>query len=352
MFGSFKKRKSQTQEVELAAIDSREKAEALHRAGVLQKLFMRPPEFGGDDHPLNTILVPPAAVKQKMDIDQQVIGPLIEAAKVTKYSVTPEYEGASVIPISLTITVSDPETYRFPIAIWGSASDRAAEISDQVYAAREAIYTQHFGAIDGDVQKLMNLTGVWPGGCLVQIHAARHQLWVSSSFGLTNPDMPARTRTEQYAVEQDSHGRATQYSMRLVGRPPRAVPADWAGYGYEILLLTREKEYWPLGFLNWAVQAEILNDMDLRRRIEKYGAMTVEDVSIGDGKAGDFLIAPIQQFAPASIALPNGSMQLLAATLITRPQMQCGIDKGGPALLSELIETGSGQISESTAWSQ
>jgi hypothetical protein len=346
MFGFFKKREPDVQKVDLAAVNNREKAEALHRAGLLQKLFMRPLKFGGDEHPLNTIFVPPAVVKQKVDIDEQVIEPLIEAAKVTKYSVKPEYEGASVVPTSLTITVSDPETYKFPIAIWGSAIDRAVEASDRVYAAREALYSQHFGAIDGDVQKLMNLTGVWPGGCLVQIHAARHQLWVSSSFGLTNPDMPARTRTEQYAVEQDSQGRATRYSMRLVGRPPRAVPADWAGYGYEILLLTREKGYWPLGFLNWAVQAEILNDMDLRRRIHKYGAMTVEDVSIGEGKSGDFLIAPIQQFAPASIALPNGSMELLVATLITRPQMQYGIEKGGPALLAELDQTGHGQISQ------
>ena len=123
------------------------------------------------------------------------------------------------------------------------------------------------------------------------------------------------------------------------------MPAGWAGYGYEILLLTREKEHWPLGFLNWAVQAENLNDMDLRRRIQKYGAMTVEAVSIGEGQSGDFLIAPIQQLAPASIELPNGSMELLVATLISRSQMQYGVEKGGPALLLELNQTGNGQIS-------
>lgn len=345
MFGFFNKRKSEPQTVDLSAIDSREKAEALYRAEVLQKLFMLPPEFGGEDHPVNTIFVPPAVVKRKAEIDQQVVGALIEAQKVTKYSAKPEYEGVSVIPVSLTITVSDPETYEFPISIWGSAIDRQKKVWDQVYTAREAVYVEYFGTIDGDVQKLMNLTGVWPGGCLVQIDAARHQLWVSSSFGLTNPDMPARARTEQVAIEEDSQGRATKYSIRLVGRPPRAVPAGWAGYGYEILLLTSEKEHWPVGFLNWAVQAEILNDMDLRRRVNKYGAMTVEDVSIGEGSSGDFLIAPIEQFAPTSVALPNGSMELLVATLITRPQMQYGMEKGGLALLAELNRTGHGQIS-------
>ncbi|HXR77861.1 MAG TPA: hypothetical protein VN737_17910 [Bryobacteraceae bacterium] len=345
MFGFFKERNPEPQNVDLAAVDSREKAQALLRTGALEKLLLMPREFGGSDHPMNTIFVPPEIVKQKAKIDREVIAPLIEAGKVTKYSVKPEYEGTSMVPTRLTIKVSDPEAYQFPISIWGSAIDGESKLWDQVYVAREAIYAEHFGAIDGDVQKLMNLTGVWPGGCLVQIHAARHQLWVSSSFGLTNPDMPARIRPEQFTVEQDAQGQATQYSTRLVARPPRAVPAGWAGYGYEILLLTRQKDCWPLGFLNWAVQAEILNDMDLLGRIRKYGAMTVEDVSIGEGKSADFLIAPLQKFAPPSIALPNGAMELLVATLITRSQMQYGIEKGGPALLAELNQTGSGQIS-------
>jgi hypothetical protein len=202
MFGFFKPGKSEPQPIDFATIKSREKAEALHRAGVLQKLSLLPPEFGGDDRPANTIFVPPGVAKRKADIDQQIIGALIKARKISKYSAKPEYEAGSVVPISLTITVSDPETYEFPITIWGSAIDRQNKVWDQVYATREAAYLEHFGAVDGDVQKLMNLTGVWPGGCLVQIHAARHQLWVSSSFGLTNADMPAETRIERFAVER------------------------------------------------------------------------------------------------------------------------------------------------------
>ncbi len=86
--------------------------------------------------------------------------------------------------------------------------------------------------------------------------------------------------------------------------------------------------------------------MDLLGRIHKHGAMTVEEVSIGDDEAGDFLIAPIQKLAPPSIALPNGSMELLVATLITRSQMEYGIEKGGPALLAKLNQDESGQISQ------
>ena len=63
---------------------------------------------------------------------------MIEAKKVTAYSVKPEYEGASVVPTSLMIRVSDPETYEFQIAIWGPAIDRESKVWDQVYAAREA----------------------------------------------------------------------------------------------------------------------------------------------------------------------------------------------------------------------
>lgn len=36
------------------------------------------------------------------------------------------------------------------------------------YDAREKLYVSHFGPFPEDVQKLRNLIGVWPGGCLVQ----------------------------------------------------------------------------------------------------------------------------------------------------------------------------------------
>jgi hypothetical protein len=39
-------------------------------------------------------------------------------------------------------------------------------------------------------------------------------------------------------------------------------------------------------------------------------------------------------------------MELLVATLITRSQMEYGIEKGGPALLAKLNQDESGQISQ------
>jgi hypothetical protein len=332
MFGLSKKRSEGPTTFDLAQVDSREKAESLWQKGVLGKLFMRPLEFGGDDHPLNIFYVPPAIVKEKSDVDLQVIRALMAQGRVRQYKVEPEYHATSVVPISLKVTVSEPETYCFTMDIWGPAVERQGHAWEEVYAARETFFGQHFGPITGDVQKLMNLTGVWPGGCLVQIEAAAHQLWVSSSFGLTNSDMPARTRSEQFQVKEG----AQKYQLQIVARPPRAVPAGRAGYGFEMLLLTRHKEYWPLMFLNWAMQAEILRDADILGRVHHIGAVTIQEISLGDGRVSDFLIAPLQHLAPPKASLPNGTMELLAATAITRPEMQFALERGQAALLDRI----------------
>jgi len=330
---------------DLATIDSRDKAEAHYRAGSLDKLLMRPLELGGEDHPLNTLYVPKGIVHRKSDIDLKVIAPLIKQGKITQYSAKAEYQGTSVIPNAITITVSEPESYIFNINIWGDAKVREERKWDEVYAAREAIYAKHFGVIDGDVQKLMNLMGVWPGGCLVQVESPKNQIWVTSSFGLTNADMPTSARSEEYKVEEQDDGNVS-YQSRLAGRPPRAIPAGWAGYGYELLVLTRQKESWPLMLLNWAVPMEILKDVDILGRVHQYDGLTIEGITLGDGRVSDFLFAPLQQFAPAKTELPNGSMEFLVATTITREEMSFALAHGRKALIDRIKSRPSGQISE------
>lgn len=319
-----------------SAVDSLEKAQALHRAGKLEKLFLRPLELGGPDEPMNTLYAPASAVARKSRIDLEVIQPLAAEGRIRSYAANVEYQGKSVIPSAVTIEVSDPETYRFTVPVWGDALSRQERQWDEVYSRREALYAHWFGPISGDVQKLMNLIGVWPGGCLVQIQSPKHKLWVTSSFGLTNADMPATTLNEQFAAEDSADGTSTKYSMRLVARPPQPIPLGRAGYGYEILLFTPQPPQWPLMFLDWSVQAEILQDIDLLGRIKKYGALTVESISLGD-QSGDFLIAPLHNFAPGKADLPNGTMELLAATLVTRAQMEFGRKHGGPALLKQIL---------------
>jgi hypothetical protein len=331
--------------VDLRTVDSREKAQALCGQGVLEKMYLLPAEAGGDDRSANTVYAPPHVVRRKAAIDQEVIRPLATMGRVRQYKATPEYQGKSVVPTAITITASDPETYRFVINVWGDAIERESREWNDVYASREAAYAEHFGPIVGDVQKLMNLMGVWPGGCLVQIESPKHGLWVTSSFGLTNADMPTRVRPENVAVGQAPDGNP-EYQSRLVGRPPRAVPAGRAGYGYEILLLTRRKEFWPLMFLNWAVQSEILGDVDLLGRVYEFGALTVESIEIGEGRTADFLIAPLRQFAPSAVPLPNGSMELLVATVVSRAEMEFGVQQGGRALLELVLSKEQGQVSE------
>jgi hypothetical protein len=124
MFGWFKKKASRPVGPDFSAIDTREKAEEMFHRGKLEKLFLMPLEFGGQDNNLNYLFVPlgVASIKARMDIN--VIAPLIEAGKITKYTATPEYQGKSHIPISIKITASEPGDFTTTISIWGDALGR------------------------------------------------------------------------------------------------------------------------------------------------------------------------------------------------------------------------------------
>ncbi|MBX3401203.1 MAG: hypothetical protein KF873_20920 [Gemmataceae bacterium] len=106
-------------------IDSRAKAEELFRRGDLEKVFLMPLEFGGEDIPQNTLYVPVGMANVKADIDNNIIGPMAAAGKITKYTATPEYQGNSFIPIAINIVASDPGEFQSTIKIWGEALSRA-----------------------------------------------------------------------------------------------------------------------------------------------------------------------------------------------------------------------------------
>jgi hypothetical protein len=100
------------------------KAEELFRRGKLEKVFMMPQEFGGEDNPLNTLFVPIGIADIKSGIDNNVVKPLAAEGKVTKYTATPEYQGKSFIPIAIKIVASEPADFRTTINIWGEALKR------------------------------------------------------------------------------------------------------------------------------------------------------------------------------------------------------------------------------------
>jgi hypothetical protein len=124
MFGWFKKRSPKPNEPDFSDIDSREKAEALFRRGILEKLHVVPLEFGGEDIPLNTLYVPVGLAEVKAGIDNNVIGPLAADGKITKYTASAEYQAKSVIPTAIKIVASDPGEFVTRINIWGDAVSR------------------------------------------------------------------------------------------------------------------------------------------------------------------------------------------------------------------------------------
>jgi hypothetical protein len=222
--------------------------------------------------------------------------------------------------------------------------DSQEQCWDDVYNARERFYAERFGPFPDLVHKLMNLSGVWPGGCLIRLEATKlNGVWITSSFGLTNPDMPATTRTDEFGVEDTEDGRT--YTMRCVAREPRDVPSGLAGYGYEILVVTRQQEEWPLMFLNWAVQMEILRDVEFLDRVQEIGAVTVEDVQLGEDMRSDFIIGPALPPFPAGGDLPNGRMNLLIATAITREGMEAALHYGQAEYLRRLMSSAAQQTS-------
>ena len=96
MFDWFKKKKKKNspppQGPDFSDIDSLEKAIELFRRGDLEKLFLLPLDFGGEDNAVNTLYVPLGVAEIKEGIDNNVIGPLAAEGKVTKYTATPEYQ--------------------------------------------------------------------------------------------------------------------------------------------------------------------------------------------------------------------------------------------------------------------
>lgn len=130
MFGWFKRKppaQGPGRGPDFSAVDSVAKADAMARRGELEKLFLMPLEFGGTNNPLNTLYVPVGTAGIKSGIDNNVIGPLADAGKVSKYQASPEYQGKSVIPIAVRIVASGETEFRTEINIWGEALTRPSK---------------------------------------------------------------------------------------------------------------------------------------------------------------------------------------------------------------------------------
>lgn len=218
----------------------------------------------------------------------------------------------------------------------------------QVYDARAAYYEKHIGQLPDDILKMGNMMGVWPGGGLFVIPADKiaNDLWAYTTFGISNPDMPASTVVADYTIETDEQDRPSEYSGSLHKKKPAQNSVGVAGYGYEMVMITKENTEWPLSFIQWAVNAEIQSDTDILNRVEQYNGLTVADIEVSESESINVLIEKARNPLPGSVQLPNGKMELLIATVITDDEMQWSLENGRNVLLAKLIESGVGQISD------
>lgn len=189
------------------------------------------------------------------------------------------------------------------------------------YDARQRYFEEKVGPVPQDILKMLSMTGMWPGGGLFVIPAEKigPRLSAYSTFGLSNPGMEDEDDDEE----------------------PGAV----AGLGYELLVVAEPDQNWPLAIVQWAVHAEVEHGAGLLYTVEKYNGATVEEIDTGDDGSVDLLIAKARAPLPTGTDLPNGKMEVLVATVITREEMNWSRKHGRDALLQKLEEKGIGQIS-------
>ena len=218
--------------------------------------------------------------------------------------------------------------------------------------ARANYLQQHFGDLPpGNRMRLINLMSVARDSSLYTIEAKKlgKDVWAYSTFGLSNPDMPTRIAAVDPQDITDDFGRLAGLSatMETRSREPATAPAGAAGYGYELMVLAGERAFWPLHILQWAASAEIFTDVGLLDRVDREGGLTVRDVALGSEQMGkvNLLFAKPLPPLPTGTQLPNGSMRILLATVITADELAWSRINGVEALLARLARSGVGQFS-------
>jgi hypothetical protein len=238
----------------------------------------------------------------------------------------------------------------------GAISESEDPFWDKVYDARTQYFRRHIGEFPQDILKIVHLFGVWPGGGLYVMPATAigPDIWAHCTFGLSNADMPTSTTAADINIQRDEQGRPMQTTATLrlkptttttTAAPAAAQPPGAAGYGYEILVLTRGPADWPLGVLQWAAQAELLNDVGILNRVDRYAGLTIEQIRVGEEEFVNVLFAKARPPLPTGTTLPNGAMTIIVATAITAEEMQWSMTNGRGALLDRLYTAGIGQVS-------
>ncbi|NVJ51511.1 MAG: suppressor of fused domain protein [Gammaproteobacteria bacterium] len=228
----------------------------------------------------------------------------------------------------------------------GKEQSAKEQLWNQVYDARQAFVERHIGALPDDILKIVHLGGTWPGGGLFKFKATQLEgdYWVYMTFGLTNPDMP--TTVTPTDVEIDPEPGAESTSLRLVKKEQVPSYPERIGYGYELMIITKGEQEWPLWLLQWAVEAELIGDVDFLGRVEQYQGLTVEDIKVGPSGFVNVLFQTAQAPLPSAIDLPAGKSPIIVATVITDDEMRWSQSNGRDKLFARLMQNQDGQVSD------
>lgn len=192
------------------------------------------------------------------------------------------------------------------------------------------------GPLPRTFKQMPGMASAWPRGGLYVIPAKRlgDGLFAYTTFGLSNPDMPASARI----AEASASGNL---------RPD--APADPhaphpAGYGYELLVLTANEQPWALNILQWAVNAEVGRDVALLVRVNNDGGL-LQRIDGGTGNPLTVLVARARRPLPAGGRLVGVEFALLVATVVSDDEATWALTNGCAALLDKLDAAGVGQAS-------
>lgn len=230
------------------------------------------------------------------------------------------------------------------------------------YDARVAWYEQNMGALPKNVIKMRNMVGVWRGGGLLAFPAPKlgDKVWAYSTFGLSNADMPATLLQDTEKVEAEKNGRIRFFSLELKNKKPAAVAPDWAGYGYEVVILAREQEDydaqkrpvmphdWPIWALQWLVTAEIYKDVGIRKRVMVGNGLVVNGIKLGKKEKLNLLIVPAPKPLQQEMILPRGKAMLLVAIAVSDAEVRWASENGHRALYKKLMASDVGMFSSRT----
>lgn len=103
--------------LDFADVTSCEQAEQLCETGVLTRLYLLSPAFGGAEIPVNTVYVTPQAAAAKARIDDTV-RTMIQQGQSVGYSAEPQYNNDSIVPAQIVIEATGDTPLREEIAVW------------------------------------------------------------------------------------------------------------------------------------------------------------------------------------------------------------------------------------------